>query len=219
MAGDLEMVYAHHRAAGRSEEEAARLAEEKVLASAEVLSRLAAVHAGGFERLLHTALGRGRNELEPFVFLLSVVPMMAIALAVLVPQLGAMGGSPWLWMMLGCTLLIGGLAVGKARQLFGAGTAGSREIRAGLPQILLLGAFAPTLGALGALVHLHALAISLSNGSAPAVVSRVLVEFGRHTALFGASLLLALVAGMIWLFLAGRVTALERSERILLLGE
>ena len=44
MAGDLEMVYAHHRAAGRSEEEAARLAEEKVLASAEVLSRLAAVH-------------------------------------------------------------------------------------------------------------------------------------------------------------------------------
>jgi hypothetical protein len=219
MAGDLEATYAHHRAAGLSEAEAARLAEERVLATESTAERLREVHARGAERWLYGISGRLRNDLEPYLFAITVLPMVVLAVAVQVPQLGAMGGSPWLWAILGCLAWLSAAAVGKARQLFGRGPVERAEMRDGLSQILFLGAIAPAIGAVGALIHLHRLLIALSQGAGQEEALLAMVEFGHYAALLGSSLILALIAGTIWLFLGGRIAALERAERILLLGE
>jgi hypothetical protein len=219
MAGDLEAVYAHHRAAGLSEVEAARLAEERVLATERTAARLREVHAQGGERWLYAFSGRLRNDLEPYLFAIAVLPMAVLAVAVQVPQFGAMGGNPWLWAILGCLVWLSATAVGKARQLFGRRSVERAEMRAGLSQILFLGAIAPAIGAVGALIHLHRLLIALSQEAGPEEALLAMVEFGHHAALLGSSLILALIAGTIWLFLGGRVADLERAERILLLGE
>lgn len=221
MAADLEAVYAHHLARGLPEEEAAIRAEETVLASPEAVARLVEVHTGGPERWLHLLSGRLRNDLEPFLFVLAVLPMLALAVVVLLPQVASMASDPWLWLQLACAAAIAGMALRKAVQLFGRAPVELPVLRRGLTEIPFLGAMACMIGGLGAVVHLYALAILLGGYPAPPEEAAIAaaMEMGRHFALFGASILLAMAAGAVWLFLARRVAALERAESILLLGE
>jgi hypothetical protein len=217
MASDLEAIYLHHLAAGCAEAEAARLAEERVLASQEVTDRLLEVHASGADRWLRAISGRLRSDLEPFLFVFAVLPMVALAAAVLVRQVAVMPVSGWLAATAALLVVVVALSTRKAVQLFGRRPVELWEMREGLVTILFVGMLAPAVGAIALLLSAYRLMQTLSSGSTPAL--EALVSFGQHTALFGTSLLLALVAATVWAFLSRRAAALEEAERILLLGE
>jgi hypothetical protein len=79
MAADLEALYEHYCARGLAEEEAARLTEEKLLASPEALQHLIVVHTTGYQRWLGRAAERLRWGLDLLLFLLGVGPVVVIA--------------------------------------------------------------------------------------------------------------------------------------------
>ncbi len=219
MAADVEALFAHFLAEGMPEEDAAREAERRALASPAEVHRLVAVHASGPQRWLAWLSGRMRRDLDLFLFAAAVLPILALSGAVVTPEILAGGASPFLWAVLAIGAGIAGLALLKLRQLFPRCEAGLEELRAGLSGLLFLGAMAPGVAALGALWQVCSLAMRLSRAGATDDLAAAAVEIGRAATLVGSGILLAMAAGILWFLLANRVAAIERVERDFLLGE
>lgn len=219
MASDLDSLFEHYLALGLSEEEAAGRAERKVLASPQEVQRLVAVHTTGAARWAAWLTGRVRRDLDLFLFLAGVVPVLAMAALLLTREIALLRGSPFAWAVLGIGIAILGLSARRFHQLFLRGDEAPEELRAGLSGLLCLGAAGPTVAALGLLVHLHALFLSLARGGGSPDWVRAAEEIGRGAALLGTGILLGLAAGLLWFILASRVVALERAESIFLLDE
>jgi hypothetical protein len=219
MAADLESLYDHYRARGLDEDEAARRAEERLLASPEALRHLVGVHTTLYERLLSRAVGRLRWGFDLLLFAVGVVPMLALAVLVIAAQLHTVGGTPLIWPLL---LLAAGVAVislGKAYQLFIRRERSPARLHRGLPLLVLLGALGPAMGGLVFVLGSYQVATGLAMGVLPEPVHlTAAAQVARDGTLCLLGLLLGFAAGLVWFVLVNRLAAMEQAESAALLA-
>ena len=220
MAADLEALYDWYRACGLSEEEAERQAEEKILASPEVLQHLVLVHSTGYQRWLSRAAGHLRWGMDLLLFGLGVVPLVAFSAVVVAAQIRTAGAGPLLWVILAIGAGIVGLGLGKMYQLFIRRERSTAKLHRGLFTLLFLGILGPALGTTGFLTSLWGVAKELMrSGTSQATLLAAANRVGVDATVLSLSLLLGIGAGLMWFVLANRIAVVEASESELLLAE
>jgi hypothetical protein len=219
MAADLEALYEHYCARGLAEEEAARLTEEKLLASPEALQHLIVVHTTGYQRWLGRAAERLRWGLDLLLFLLGVGPVVVIATWVVAAQVEAMLADPFVWPLLAAVAAVTVLAVWKALQLFRGRVTPTAELHRGLALLLFLGVVAPAFAAAAFLIRLHGVSMQVVSGrAAPEAMLAAMEPLVHSATLLGMGLLLGIGAGLVWFVLVNRIAAIEQAESAALLA-
>ena len=220
MAADLEALYEHYRARGLGEEEAARRAEEKVLASPEAVQHLVLVHTTGYQRWLSRASGRLRWGLDLVLFLAGVVPFLIISALVVAAQIEGTKDIPFLWTILPLGAAIVVLTMWKGFQLFIQRERSISRLHRGLFTLLFLGVIGPVVGAIACFVSLHRTAMMLMHMGADEPARLVAVDqVIRSGTLLSFGLLLGFGAGLVWFVLANRIAVIEQAESQRLLAE
>lgn len=199
MAADLEAVFEHHRSRGLSEAEAARRAEETVLASSEVIRRLGLLHESSWRGWAEDVGARLAGGLDLLLLVTGVLPVVALAGGVSVWALAA-DPAPAVWAI----LLIGVLMTAVVATETVGLLRGRPFRRHGLPTLLVLTALAPALGLLALVLGVHRAARDLPSASAsaaaaaPAVASApgVQAELAAVMVRDGAALLVGLLLGI-----------------------
>ena len=217
MAADLEAMYEHFRARGLGEEEAARRAEDRVLASPDALRQLVLVHTTGYQRWLSGVAGRLRWGVDLLLFVLGVAPFLAIAALPVAAPAGRAWDDPALWGMVAAGAAIAGLASWKAHQLVVQRERSTVRLHRGLASLLFLGAMAPLLGAIGFLASLRGLVRMGMGAGGPAGVAAA-EAIARGGTLLCLGILLGIAAGLVWFVLANRIATIEEAESAALLG-
>jgi hypothetical protein len=219
MAADLEALYEHYRARGYADDEAARLTEERILASPEALQHLIMVHTTGYQRWLSRAAGQLRWGFELLLVVLGVLPMVAISTVMVAAQVRGMISVPFLWplLILGAVLTV--LALWKAFQLFVARVRSTVVLHRGLPTLLLLAVIGPAFGGVAFLIHLYGISMTVAASSAdPDVVFAAAEPLAQSATFLGMGLLLGLAAALVWFVLVNRIAAIEQVESAALLA-
>jgi hypothetical protein len=219
MAGDLEALYEHYRGRGFEDDEAARLTEERLLASPEALQNLILVHTTVYQRWLSRAAERARWGFDLLLFVLGVVPMLALSVGLLAGRVGGMLSEPGVWPMLLVGACVIGLAGWKAYQLFLAGDHATAALHRGMPTLLFLAVAGPAVGGAAFLIHLYGLSMAIMGRQASADAlygaAETLEQGATHLSM---GLLVGIGAGLVWFVLARRVSALEQARSAALLA-
>jgi hypothetical protein len=218
MASDLESLFEHYRGRGLDEEEAARLTEEKLLASPEALRHLVAVHTTGYQRWVARAAGGLRWGFNLLLFAVGVVPMVAMGAWVAAGEFRLLGGAPLLWPMLLLAATAAAITAVKGWQLYVARERSTPRLHRWLPTLVFLGVLAPVLGAVAFLTTLYRSAMAGMGGAGPAMQREVAAQIARDGALFALGLLLGIAAGVTWFVLVNRIAAIEQAESAALLA-
>lgn len=201
LAADLEAVFAHHRAHGLSDEEAARRAEEQILGSAEVIRRLGRLHEGSWRRWPEEIGARLSGGVDLMLLALGVLPVLLVAAGVAFDAITSGPASPLVWPL--CvigTLLAGAIPAELIRLLRGAPARPHR-----LRLLLSLSTLAPAMGLL-ALVHgaydiATTLGAATSTGETQILIAAIAIRDG---AALLTALLLAIAGGLSWFALLNR---------------
>jgi hypothetical protein len=219
MAADLEALYDHFRTRGATDEEAARLAEERVLVSPEALHHLVAVHTTGYQRWLGRAAERLRWGFDLLLFIAGVAPIAAVCAWLVAGELRGMLGDPLLWPLLVTGVVVVGLAAWKARQLFLGRVRSPDELHRGLSVLLFLAAASPVLGGTAFLIRLHGVAIDImASRASTQVLLAAAPSVAQAATLLGLGLLLGIAAGLVSFVLMNRVATLEQAESAAMLA-
>lgn len=216
MASDLEAVYEHHRGRGVPEEEAARRAEESVLASSEVIRRLGRLHRSPWRGWAEDAGERLTGGLELLLLLACVLPALVVS-ALMAGWVLRAEGSPLAWLLVVTGVL---MVVTSARP--GGGWHAS--------PLLVLSAMAPVVGLLAVALGVQATAATMAAAaSAPvspgpvspggtALAGVTAERLAGDAAVFVAGLLLGLSGLLTWFVLVGRQARRAAEEVESLLG-
>jgi hypothetical protein len=219
MAADLESLYEHFRATGIGEEEAARLTEERILATPEALNQLVLVHTTAYQRWVARASEGLRWGFDVALLTLGVVPMLLIGSWIVGAEAGAMLGAPLLWPLLGVGVFTVIAATWKAWQLFIRRPAVVADLNRGIAALLAAAVAGPAIGALASLVQIHRLSLDLMSAGTGSDGMLVAAEgIAESAALLGAGLLVGIGAGLTWFVLVNRVATIERAESAALLA-
>lgn len=217
MGADLEALFEHFRARGLDDEEAARRAEQRMLASPEALQHLVRVHTTGYQRWLSRAAGRLRRGMDLLLLGLGVAPVLVAVLLALAARVDEVRGEPLSWLLLAAAVPIASISLWKAWQLFVRRERSLPRLHRGLFTLLFLGVETVALGALSALLSLHAFALEAMQAGGPAQAA-VAQRVAGSASLLAVGLLLGLGAGLVWFVLANRVAAIEQAESAALLA-
>jgi hypothetical protein len=219
MASDLEALYEHYRARGLDDEEAFRRTEERVLASPEALQHLVAVHTTGYQRWLSHAAGRLRLSFEAILFIIGVVPMLALAMLAITAPAQGIEPSLLLWLLLGLGTAIGAITLWKVYQLLFRRVRSTAVLHQGLFTLLFLGVVSPVLAGIAFLAGLYQAALAFGRTEPSEVVMLAAAERVVHDAtLLSAGLLIGIGAGMVWFVLVNRIAVIEQAESAALLA-
>jgi hypothetical protein len=216
MAADLEALYDHYRRGGHDEGDAARLAEERLLASPEALQSLVLLHTTGYERFATRAAGRLRWGFDALLFLTGVVPLLLFSGYVVATGAASPNGM-LRWGLVGLGMLAAGISFWKAFQLLISRDRSSSSLNRGLFTLLFVGMVGPVVGG-AAFVHaLSRIAHGIETSSAvqPVVIAEQVVSSGTDLTL---SILIAIAAALVWFVLVNRIAAIEQEESAALLG-
>lgn len=217
IAGDLDELYRTLRDRGASEEDAERQALERLDLSEEAIRALARVHGGWFRRLSDAVAERAGNRWESTALGVLVVGAVFLSGAVLqgVPMARAAG--TWL-APVGCAAAAA-LAIGawKAWILWLRRDHRPNGLHRGLGTMLGLAVLQLFLafGGVGTTAWRTLRAIRLDPSLAGTSTLAWLLE---ALALLVLGLSLALISGLLWFLLLGRVDAIERAEAETLLA-
>lgn len=217
MAADLEGLYQHYRAAGDTEDEAVRRAEEKVLASREVIQRLVAVHSTGYARWAARVSGTLRDGIDAGLLIIALLPMLAVGAVAALPQFGVVRSAGFFWVSALLAGLLAAISLAKAAQLWRPADRPPAELHYALFTLLYLALLAPVAGLLAALIGLRSAASGwmAAGHDWPAAAADWVA---RDASLFALSVLLALGGGLAWWVLMGRIARIEQTESAILLG-
>jgi hypothetical protein len=220
MAADLEALYDHYRARGVAEDEAARLTEERMLASPEALHHLVVLHTTGYQRWLGRASQGVRWGFEVLLFAGGVAPIVAFATLVVAVRLGDMLAEPVLWPLLAVGAGVAGIALWKAVQLLTARAHSTAGLHRGLPTLLFLGIVGPVLGGTAFVLGLYRLSMDqMIRRASPEALLAAVEPLAQAATLLAMGLLLGIGAGLVWFVLVNRVARMEQAESALLLAE
>lgn len=220
MAADLEAVYEHHRSRGVPEQEAARRAEETVLASSEVIRRLGRLHRSPWRGWAEEAGARLTGGFELLLLVVCVLPALVVS-ALMAGWVLRAGGSPLAWLLVVTGVLMVVASTGPGVRRSGARHGSQR----GASPLLVLSAMAPVIGLLAVALGIQATAATIS-GAPPAPVSPTWTALAGTTAarlagdaaVLVAGLLLGLSGLLTWFVLIGREARRAADEVEALLG-
>lgn len=204
IASDLEDLFQHYLQQGLSEEEAAAQAEEKVDMSDEALAELVRIHSDA-----RGWTDRVTRRVQPLWERISMamIVILFIAASTLEHGLKPLAHMTWsIWPILGILLA---LAIFFTVQMVRFSDHQSpRRLRNSLVTPLFLGAASVVVGFAGTGIDLYRTFMRMAANpkvAAPLFAETVL----RGTSTLAIALLVALGAGVVWFFLAGRVARLE----------
>jgi hypothetical protein len=216
MAADLEAVYEHHRGRGVPEEEAARRAEESVLASSEVIRRLGRLHRSPWRGWAEEAAERLTGGFELLLLLVCVLPALVVS-ALLAGWVLRAGGSPLAWLLVVTGVL---MALTAPRPGFLGSSARPGSGWGGSP-LLVLSTMAPVIGLLAVALGVQATAATIvgSAGSVlAAATAATAARLAGDAAVLVAGLLLGLSGLLTWFVQVGREARRAADEVEVLLG-
>jgi hypothetical protein len=204
IASDLEDLFQHYLGEGLDEEEAAARAEEKVNMSDEALAELVRIHSearGWTERLSRRA--------QPFWERIAMVLIVLVFFAA-----ASLGSESSLfehlnWIVWPIVLVLIAVVFSLIVQLVQLVDPPSlRRTRQRLTTPLFLGAASVVLGFLGSGIHMYRTLMAMVGDpqAAAPMFARAVLE---TTSALAVALLVAIVAGISWFVLAGRIARLE----------
>ncbi|MCP4574654.1 MAG: hypothetical protein GY838_20075 [bacterium] len=216
IAADMEDLFAALQARGLDEESARRQAIEDTDLSEESLRELTRVHAGPVRRVLDRLSDRALQRWE------RILLVAVVALTLYAAGGWAVGGQlfrdsgPVAWPVLAAALGVFVTAASKFYQLFLKQDHAWRRLHRGLGSVLGLSVLIMFLGFAGTWLEVFRLAGEAA-GSDQHVMFFMMRWALRSTALLQLSLGLALLGGLAWFGLAGKVNRIARDEAALLL--
>lgn len=217
IAEDLEALVAHYRGAGDGEEEAARRAEEKLIADPEAVRHLMLVHSTPMQRFLHQFGSGARVGFDAVLFCAAILPMVAFGLAALTADGLVVHSSPVTWLLFGG--LIAAVSIGLSKSSFLLSRRGwpDRRARRGVGVLLLIAAGAPVIGLIAFTSGLLGIARDLQ--SAGATLSTTMGSLAAAASTLTLALIVAMGAALITYIVESRAGSIERRESAVLLGD
>ena len=216
MAADLEDMFAAYREKGLDEEEAQRKVEEKFDASDETLAELTRLHRAAFRRRAER-FSEQASTLWEKAMLVVVLLFVAVSTGTLLlnPSFFA-DASPFVWPGAALGILAVGIFLLRAWSLFLKPDPDPRRLRLGLPLLLFITCAALFNGLFGYLVGLQSAMFRIAED-----YTTTRVNMGSwmvsSTATMILSLLVAILASLLWFVLVSKVRRIElrRAERLL----
>ncbi len=217
IAGDLEDLYEHHRAAGLDEEQAARRAEEAFAASGEALKRLARIHEADAS-LADRVTRQVGTWWEKVLLVIWLLAAILVARAVVTEVHFFVIVSPFVWVIVGLAVAALAFTLWKLYGLFLGKPPAPRRLRSGLSVLLFLAAASLVVSVCGFFYHLRWYAFQTWNQAPEAVF----MMFGNWTLAISSmmivGLLTAIFTSLVWFLLANLVTRVENREAEALLA-
>ncbi len=204
IASDLEDLFQHYLDQGRGEEEAAKLAEERVDMSDEALAEMVRIHSearGWPERIFrvaHTIWER---------IAMGMIVLVFTGLAILETELKPLSHTTgFIWPIAGILFLLVGVFIAQLTR--SSDHPNPRRLREKLVTPLFLGAASIVVGITGAFIDMYRalMAMVAKPDTSGPIFARAILE---NTSTLALALLVAMVAGIFWFVLAERVTRIE----------
>ena len=216
VAADLADLEAAYRARGLGPEEARARAVERLDLSEETVRDLVRVHGSRLRRALDRLGETGRRRGE-WIALLALLAFLVLGTGALAPTPGLLADSgPGLWLVAAATIPGLLLAATEAYAIWGRDEHDPRRLRRGLDALLSIAGLSVAAGLVGWWLGLREVAVAA--GAAPGAALGFGLEWlieGSATVVVGIQA--AVLLGLLWLVLAGKVSRVEREEADLLM--
>ncbi|RJR30502.1 MAG: hypothetical protein C4574_02305 [Candidatus Latescibacterota bacterium] len=211
IAADMEDLYALYRERGASEEEAVARAVEKFALSDEALADLVRVHRTALQRLLGGVSDQARTRWERILVAFVVCFALAASGRPLLATRLVDQANAFLWPVaaFGAAVLV--LAAYHAVRLYIPRTRGGASSRGGIHWILALGTASIAAGFAGSAAELYRETLRSAAGAGAGLARFVGWALGASATLI-ASMLVAIVAAVIWFLFMNKVKRIEIAE-------
>jgi hypothetical protein len=216
IAADLEDMYELYRSQGMGDGEAVRRAVEKFDVSEEALDELVQIHESTFHRLLGRFSEQARTRWERLLLAAVVLFIAAFAGRELLSTEIFRRASGYIWPVAGAAFGTLVIAVVQVYRLYVKKDHAIRRLRSGLVYLPAMAFLSMLAGMYGFFMELYRLMIS----GMPQIESSItnLVQWGIHaSATLIVSLLVAIVAGLLWFMFSNKARSIEIAEAAWLL--
>lgn len=217
MAADLDDLFDAYVAGGADEEDAERRVAERFTVTDEMISELAAVHESAARLFLRGLSDRVRSRGERAAFAGLLLFLLVFAGREAASAEFFAGASVFLWPILGLSAVSAALAGAKAYRLWVREDHEPHRLMSGLGVILALGAAELVIGFYGAAAESY-LAVGRVLRDGPNALLYVVESLLRVCPMLMASLFTAMLAGILWHVLIGRIERIETARAAVLLG-
>ncbi|UCF04495.1 MAG: hypothetical protein JSV33_11220 [bacterium] len=218
IAADLEDMYELYRGQGIGEEEAVRKAMEKFDVSDEALDELVQIHESSFRRLLSRFSEQARTRWERVLLSVVILFIAAFAGRELLSTEIFKQASGFIWPVASAAFGTLVITVFQVYRLYIKKDHAIRRLRSGLVYLPVMGCLSMLVGMYGFFMELYRLVVS----GMPEIESSMmhLVQWGIHaSATLVVSLLMAIVAGLLWFLFSNKVRSIEIAEAAWLLDQ
>lgn len=211
MAADLEAAYEHYLDRGASEEEAFAFACERFDLSDEALHRLVEVHASPLRRLLERVSERARVAWERAVFVLVAAYATAATMEVMMTTDFFFDAATTMWPVMALGIIAVAVAATKVYSLYIRGDHEPRRARRGLTTLLSVAVMCPILACFTLVAELMVLAFTVYQTPERAFVG-VVLTVAKIAPVMMVSLLVSMVAAVLWYVFARTASRIEQAE-------
>jgi hypothetical protein len=211
IASDMEDLYAFYREQGVAEKEAVDRTIEKFRLSEEALAELVRVHESRLQRLLGRVSMQARARWERFLVAFVVCFAFATAGRALLATRFFEQASSYVWPIVAAAAAIIALAAYHSGRLFILRRHDSASLRRGIHWILGFGAASLAIGAAGFTVDLYRAVLRGVDDTPRALVYFVDWALAASATLI-ASMVVAIIAAVIWFALVEKVKRIEIAE-------
>lgn len=218
MAADLEDMFAAYRERGLGEEEAARRVEEKFDVSDDALNELTRLHRSALRRGMDRLSEQAQTRWEKLM-LVAILLFVALMTGGLLLTDGFFSdASLFVWPGVAVGVAAVGVFIAKAHQLYIRKERGLRRLRWGLPFLLLLACAALFNGVFGFFIGMQTAMGRAAAGPEGTHIYLMDWLMGSSATMI-LSLMVAMLAAILWFVLMNKVKRVELAEAALLLEE
>ena len=231
VAGDLEDVYEFYINKGLNEQEAMQKAEEKLDLTDDTLSELIRVHQSVYGKLMNRISEQAQTRWERIFLILTILFVGVLSGRQILSTQFFLQASSFIWPVLGIGCIVIVLSIVKFYNLYIKKDHNIKNLRTGLSSFLFLGGASLFTGIVGYYIELY------SAGGLGALLEAKLILIVRVTtgldetsryigdwmikssSMIMTSMLVTILAALIWFILINKVIKIEQSEAEFLLEE
>jgi hypothetical protein len=217
VSSDLNDAMAYHISRGSSREDAIRRASETFSVSDETIAQLVRIHESLFRRVMEKLSSRILNRCEK-VALISLLLFISVVTGTALMRLEFLvDASRFVWPVAGVAFSVLVVALWKFYRLYIKKVHTVKTLRNGLPLIFFLGAGSLFMGFYGFFLETYCALNRLLGGAwAPDLWMDYLLGV---SSLLIVSLLVTILAGLVWIVFSNKVYRIEQAEAVMLLCE
>lgn len=228
IAADMEDYYLALREKDVSEDEAANLVNEKFDFTKEALDELVTVHQTMFRRLFLGLSSTAQTRFEQIVLLLTILFVAGLSGRIAFSSEFILSSSAYIWPVLGVTAVAGVFALYKSYMLYVKKDHNLNSAKKGLNTLLIMSGVSLVFSQIGYFLELfNSGPYGLYFSSKMLVVTQLAEDmpplegmlnwFMMSASFILASLLSAMVIGLAWYLLTGKVAKIEEAEAAFLI--